>query len=97
MAQFHVNQRVRYISGMLDTVPVGSEGRVEGVFDGGIYSCLFPGTAAHFNDVPGLARVYGTSIVPIVPPDEKADAFLARIKKLGSEPINEAPKVEVVK
>jgi len=27
--------------------------------------------------------------------DPGADAFLARLKKLGSEPVNDAPKVEV--
>ena len=27
--------------------------------------------------------------------DEAADAFLARMKKLGSEPVNDAPKVKV--
>ena len=32
-------------------------------------------------------------LAPLLPPDEAADAFLARLKRLGSEPVNDAPKV----
>lgn len=34
-------------------------------------------------------------LAPILPPDEAADEFIARLNKLGSEPINDAPKVTV--
>jgi len=43
----------------------------------------------------GLIGVEEIYLAPLT--DPKADAFIERIKKLGKEPINDAPKVTVTK
>lgn len=87
MAQFRVGQRVRCIRARYsgDLVPVGTEGTVNEPCVGGMYGVLFDNGADVYSNPDALT--------PILPPDDAADAFMARIKKLGSEPINDAPKV----
>ena len=89
MATFKVGQRVRIVRQSPDTVIVwgtvlGREATVTKI--GGQFDCfIVPDGDGHEWEASFA------SIAPLV--DPAADAFLARMKKLGKEPINDAPKV----
>ena len=90
MATFKVGQRVKYVSGIL-RVPVGTEGTVRGPcwMFAGDYRVLFDGyPSSHQSATWGGNGIFYCPLT-----DPAADAFLARMKKLGKEPINDAPKV----
>lgn len=95
MAQFRVGQRVRIISGPWN----GHEGTIVGIWgprSGMGRECPdapYPWDVAVDCGTTGPYRA--DELRPLLPPDEKADEFIARIKRLGSEPINDAPKVTV--
>lgn len=100
MATFKVGQRVRVIRSNF-----GYEGKEATVIgDGRAFYDLTNGEHRYGwpIEIDGVGthcqlgrRFHGVIgwIVPLTDPG--VDAFLARIKKLGSEPVNEAPKVTV--
>jgi hypothetical protein len=88
MATFKVGQRCKYVSGLLSPkLPIGAEGTVAGFNSFGY--------TVNFDLYEDGWEVYSTSIAPLTDPG--ADAFIERIKRLGREPINDAPKVTVTK
>lgn len=99
MAQFKVNDRVKVVGQIADCARdglpyVGRTGTVTGT---GRQPNFF-GTVMDYGvniDGIGACLFMAHHLAPLLPPDEAADAFLARLKKLGSEPVNDAPKVKV--
>lgn len=95
MAAFKVGQRVRYVGTILNPeLPTGAEGTVVAYHpdQDACWEAVFPG---YFPKQGGHAWAFPSSLAPLLPPDEAADQFIARLKKLGSEPINDAQKVAV--
>lgn len=93
MAAFKAGQRVRIIGGPF----VGSEGTCLGIWRDGA-GVERPNVAYPWNVRVDNGRVgpyLASELAPLLPPDDAADQFIARIKKLGSEPVNDAPKVTV--
>lgn len=100
MANFHVGQRVKKVSHRHKadfigrehitetTNPLGTEGTVSAL------SGPF-GEIGVIWDGGDSVWCLGYMLAPILDPN--ANAFLERIKKLGKEPINDAPKVTVTK
>ena len=98
MAQFRIGMRVR----VKDSSPrcaIGCEGFITGHASA---SAVFRGYYDWLVMLPSQDRGSGPNgewgfrsdqLEPIL--DTSADQFLARIKKLGSEPVNDAPKVTV--
>lgn len=84
---------VAYCERSLREVPLGAEGVIVGSFGCDDWRVRWSGYD-HYSPT-GLWRSYGWQIRPLT--DPKADAFIERIKKLGKEPINDAPKVGVTK
>jgi hypothetical protein len=94
MAQFRVGRPVRYISGILTLIPAGSECEIVAIPAIELQRrCPSGGVSVLFNET--VFHVHCSSVVPLTDPG--ADAFLARIRKLGSEPVNDAAKVEVTR
>ena len=87
MATFKVGQRVKYVSGLLENLPIGSEGYIESFDEDMDCVCVFPTCTCllGYRGRKGVARVYRTSIVPLT--DPKADEFLERIRKMEREPL----------
>lgn len=84
MATFKVGQRVKYVSGILPHVPVGTEGTILGFSALGPVDVDFtPVIAAPLRGTT-IAHVFSTSIVPLT--DPKADAFIERVKSWKPEP-----------
>jgi hypothetical protein len=99
MATFKVGQRVRLLfhSRNVDkgSPPIGSVGTIVGALN-----MIFDGSMRHevaWDSFPTRLRIFSIpeQLAPLTDPG--ADAFLAHIKRLGSEPVNDAPKVEVTR
>ena len=92
MATFKVGQRVKRIRTVAYGIPIGTEGSVL-AWPGGKQE-KYPAAIDVAWDVPGYEclGVATDSVAPLVPPDEKADAFIERIKKLKPEPIVPLPE-----
>ena len=89
MATFRVGQRVRIVGYMSAPWTLGMETTITGEpFQWGDDGLCYPNSVADAIDRPGTLSCH---LAPLTDPG--ADAFLARLKKLGSEPVNDAPKV----
>jgi hypothetical protein len=99
MAQFHVGQRVRVVAvepdcGPLSRKALGECGRISGI--GATSASLESMDYSVSLDKLGDGYCFNSChLTPLTDPG--ADAFLARIKRIAREPINDAPKVEAVK
>ena len=91
MAAFKVGQRVRIIGGPF----VGSEATVLGIWRNKAgEECPFVSYPWSVRLDTGYEGPYmACELAPLTDPG--AESFLSRIKKLGSEPVNDAPKVTV--
>ena len=94
MAQFRIGDKVKVVSAhepMRRSAAhrLAKEGTVVVVYETG----TFP-IGVNFGGYDYMV-FQPCELAPLLPPDEAADAFLARLKKLGSEPVNDAPKVKV--
>ena len=99
MAQFKVGQRVRIVRSAN-----GHEGReatitaIPNPFGGRSTDCRVLIDGGPCGSSQALDYTWSTDfwcIAPLLPPDSAADQFIARMKRLGSEPVNDAPKVKV--
>ncbi|MCK9361952.1 hypothetical protein M0Q28_07085 [Patescibacteria group bacterium] len=96
MATFKVGQRVRFIGSCFSGAPpIGAEGVVFSLEADVEWDCVvdFPAFPDYVNrDLPPTHYLMDFSMLtPLTDPG--ADAFMERIKKLGSEPVNTVEKV----
>ena len=102
MAQFHEGQRVRIVGcGGTEQWAIGKEatflhyGPERGRFFANGEDCCI---AIDGVPPPPLHNGWAAKSLSLAPlTDPSADRFIERIKKLGKEPINDAPKVTVTK
>ena len=97
MAAFRVGQRVRIIGQFENCARDGLPylGR-EGAITGTKRQPNFYGAVMDYEvnvDGVGACLFMASQLSPLTDPG--AESFIARIKKLGSEPVNDAPKVTV--
>lgn len=92
MAQFRVNDQVKVVSAVypvpsLALKRIGKEGVITNIDDS-------PNCPIWVSFRDGDSMVFQPcELAPLTDPG--AESFIARIKKLGSEPVNDAPKVTV--
>ena len=91
MAAFKVGDKVRIVGRYEPSrAPVGGEGIIVRPYIAERLGCHYDWEVS-INGEDGWFFP-SAHLAPLLPPDEAADQFIARIKKLGSEPVNEAPK-----
>ena len=95
MATFRVGQRVRVRADLrtTKTKDMAALG-METVITGARYTDWLTNRGAYptaLSDSWGEQGIYESALTPLT--DPAADAFMERMKKLGKEPINDAPKV----
>lgn len=102
MAQFFRGQRVRIVGDYgVQPWAAGKEaiflhyGPVAGTRFGGNEDCCIEITGVQSSAVGGCWAARSSALAPLT--DPSAERFIESIKKLGREPINDAPKVEVTK
>lgn len=94
MAAFKVGDRVKVVAAhrVVPGSAIRRLGKVGVITEIG-HSVDFP-IGVYFDDSDNMV-FNPCELSPLLPPDDAADQFIARIKKLGSEPVNDAPKVTV--
>ena len=99
MAVFKVGQRVRVIASDLPrwSYLIGREGVIE-VANVIPWEWIVRIDAPHLEPDPTMRGCFGFHSHELAPlTDPGAESFIAKLKKLGSEPVNDAPKVRVTK